>query len=49
MKYRGMLVRPVENKADGFGVQILRPEPACVAVPNHAYVTNVTPWYDALR
>jgi hypothetical protein len=38
-----MLVRPAENKADGFGVQFLRPEPACVAVLNHACVTNVTP------
>jgi hypothetical protein len=38
-----MLVRPAENNADGFGVQFLRPEPACVAISDHADVTNVTP------
>jgi hypothetical protein len=43
VKNREMLVRPAENNADGFGVQFLRPEPACVAISDHADVTNVTP------
>lgn len=43
VKSRGMLVRPAENNAYGFGVQFLPPEPACVAVLDPADVTNVTP------
>lgn len=42
-KKPGRLRRPAENNADGVFVQFLSPERACVAVPNHAYVTNVTP------